>query len=210
MIELAAPALILPERPALVRAHDMTGIPSFEEMQARQKGMFPFPVFCPGGTWVPTFSQTLAVDQTSLQNYSFRTVIPAGSISTSGTTIRATLQASSSASVTFDNVSIVERSGSTVNGTTAPTALLFSGGASVTVSAGSSVVSDALSYTLDETKDYLLICDIGSSNGGTVRRDDATFLSYYAAAANSWNVQSPGGFSSAAVLWNVSKLEVFV
>lgn len=47
MIELATTALILPDRPALVRAHDTSGIPSSWEMIERQKATFPFPVFCP-------------------------------------------------------------------------------------------------------------------------------------------------------------------
>ena len=49
---IAAPHLILPpERPALVRAADLKGLPSWQEMERRERavreGMLPFPVFCP-------------------------------------------------------------------------------------------------------------------------------------------------------------------
>lgn len=47
---LAAPPLILPpEKPALVRAHDMHGLPSWPEMQRRVDATFPFPFVPPGG-----------------------------------------------------------------------------------------------------------------------------------------------------------------
>lgn len=47
-----APALIIPpEKPAIVRASDLKGLPSWQEMQRRERalkeGTFPFPVFCP-------------------------------------------------------------------------------------------------------------------------------------------------------------------
>lgn len=58
----ATPAIILPcEKPAIVRASDLKGLPSWQEMQRRERaikeGTFPFPVFVPSasGITLPTF-----------------------------------------------------------------------------------------------------------------------------------------------------------
>lgn len=172
------------------------------------------PIFLPptisgGASWSLSFSQTLdGTAQPGVENFSFRTVVPAASISTSGSTIRVTLGGDGSNTVQFDNVSIVERSGSTENGTTTPTELKFSGASGVTISGGGEATSDSLSFTLDETKDYLVICDVHSTNGYTDRKESGG-PTYYKAATDSWNVQSPAGFSSAgSVSWNITKIEV--
>lgn len=161
-------------------------------------------------SWATSFSQTLAdSSQIGLENYSFRQAIAASAISTSGTTIRVTISANAGATSTFDNISIVERSGSTENGTTTPTELKFSGASGVSISAGGTAVSDALSFTLDETKSYLVIFDFAASGGNAQRHSSAGDTTYFKAATNSWNVQSPAGFSSAATqTWSVSKIEV--
>ena len=161
-------------------------------------------------SWATSFSQTLdGTPQPGVENFSFRTVVPAASISTSGNTIRITLGGDGTNTAQFTNVSIVERSGSTVNGTTTPTELKFSGASGVTISGGVEATSDQLSFSIDETKDYLIICDVHSTNGYTDRKESGG-PTYYKAATDSWNVQSPAGFSSQAVSWNVTKIEVLV
>lgn len=173
------------------------------------------PVFLPPtiageASWVTSFSQTLdGTVQPGLEGWSLRTAVPAASISTSGNTIRVTLGGDGTNTLQFDNVSIVERSGSTENGTTTPTELKFSGASGVTISGGGTATSDSLSFTIDESKDYLVICDVHSTNGYTDRKNSGG-PTYYKAATDSWNVQSPAGFSSQAVSWNVTKIEVLV
>ncbi len=169
--------------------------------------------FCsPRGAAAPTWQQTWAIALPSEAGigagFSIRNIIPAADISLSGTTIRVTFKAPSGSSTIVDHASIVERSGSTVNGTTAPTELLFSGGSGFTVTAGTTVTSDGLSFSLDETKDYLVIIDLnGGSPGVTFTSTSAN--SYIKAGAASYNVQSPAGFSTDPDLYSSLKIEVF-
>lgn len=161
--------------------------------------------------WTSSFSVTLNnAAGGGYQDYSFRTAIPASAISISGSTIRVTLNADPAQPVTFDNVSIVERSGSTADGTTTPTELKFSGASGVAIAAGGTAVSDALAFSLDETKSYLVIFDItttaANAYGYRILSGDIT---YFKAATNSYSTASVSGFSSSATqTWFVSKIEV--
>lgn len=162
-------------------------------------------------TWQQTYADVLGGEQAGLTGWSLRTVIPAASISLSGSTIRVSFGGTQSiGSIVVDNVSIVERSGSTENGTTAPTELLFSGVSGYTVAQGGTVTSDSLSFALDETKSYLVICDVNNTTGAIARDDSSGHDFYFAAATDSYNVQSPAGFTFAAgSSVNVTKVEVF-
>ncbi len=165
------------------------------------------------GTWQTTFTNTLDTDfiDALANSISIRTVIPAGSISLSGTQIRVTFTAASGAAFHVAHASIVERSGSTENGTVAPTELLFSGGSGFSISAAASIVSDALIFTLDETKDYLVIFDCSADNPSTAYNSAASSNTYYeTGSSGSYNVQSPAGFSSIGNrTYNVTKIEIF-
>ena len=106
--------------------------------------------------------------------FSVRQVILGSEIAVSGNYVRITLKASSLADAfgtTLDNqgvclshVSIVERSGETVNGTTAPAEITFNGGQSgVTIAKGEVAVSDPTPFIINNTKSYLLIMDVAES-----------------------------------------------
>ena len=160
-----------------------------------------------------TFTHVLGSDDAGAENYTFRMIIPAAQISTSGSRIRVTITGHSSSTSEIDNVSIVERSGSSADGTTTPTELLFGGGGhGCTITAGNTAVSDWLTYSLDETKDYLISVDVAVSNGN--RREDLStgYGRYFKASDNSYNAQNmPAGYtdqSGFAYTSYVSKIEV--
>lgn len=159
-------------------------------------------------TWVQTWSSTPSTDQTGLENYSLRATLPAANISTSGSIIRLTITAHSGSSTSLDNVSIMEQSAGAA-GTGSIGQFAFSGNPNVTISGGATVVSDQLSFALDETKSYLVTFDIAASNGNVRYAGSGT--SYFQAAFNGYNTTSGAGYStSASTLYLASKLEVFI
>ena len=111
---------------------------------------------------------------TGCNGFSVRQVISGSEIAVSGNYVRISLKASNLADAfgsTLDNqgvclshVSIVERSGETVNGTTTPTEITFSGGRSgVTIARGEVAVSDPTPFVISSAKSYLLIMDVAKS-----------------------------------------------
>jgi len=144
--------------------------------------------------------------------YTWRQLVVVGSISTSGEYIRVSLEASAVEGCDIDNVAIVERDGSTANGTTTPTEILFSGGSGINIATGVTEVSDWLKYSFDETKNYLLIADIGdNASADNPRRATTGGDGYYLTKANnSYNVKdmpgSPSLTASRTIIFN--KLEV--
>ena len=110
-----------------------------------------------------------------------RFVVPAADLSTTATHIKLTLasyasdvflagytiprQINNGCSIT--HVSIVERSGTTTNGTTTPTEVTFNNGAqAVAIAKGGTVTSDLIPFVIDNTKDYLVTIQ-GSGDTGT-------------------------------------------
>lgn len=133
-------------------------------------------------------------------NYSVRVSIPTASITANATTIQIKLAAHGTEGVTFDNVSIVERNGSTDDGTTTPTEFLFSASSGVTIAAGATATSDNLTYSIDSTKDYLVCFDVGSSSSSD-RQHKNSFTgatTYWAASSNSYNTQNFSSTGNAA------------
>ena len=161
------------------------------------------------GSAANTWTQSLTSDAASGNaNYSYRQINAATDISTDGDQVRVTITAKTSAQFDFDNASIVERSGSTANGTTTPTEFLFSGESGGSASAGGTLVSDWLSFSIDETKDYLTIIDYASTNGDP-KVEVGTGSYYYKASTNSYNQQTVSGFTGPGTnTFAVSKLEV--
>lgn len=161
------------------------------------------------GSASTTYTSILDADHGSQNwdDYSIRQVVPNASISTSGDWVRVQIVAPATGTFSADNISIVERSGSTADGTVAPTELLFSGGSGVTVSGGSSTWSDWTQLAIDETKDYLAIIDFNATNDDG-RYKESTGTSYYKAATNSYATQSVSGFSSETRTWCVGNIEV--
>jgi len=157
-------------------------------------------------TGTETWAETLNADNTVWANGTIRQVLSAADISTSGSAIRITVQASTSAGFEVDNFAIVERD-SVANGTTIPTEILFDGTSGLILAAGESATSDWLTYALDETKDYLLIADLAADVGARVLI--GTGLIYYKAASDSYNTQNLTADGNQSNTYLFSSVEIF-
>jgi len=158
-------------------------------------------------TWSTTWSKSLTINGGTSGEYSYRQVIAAADISTSGSTIRVTFTANSSGTnFVIQAAAIGERSGSTANCVATPTQLLFGGNAGTTITAGQSRISDALVFSLDETKSYIVIIDFAS--GATAAKYASSGFIYYKALSDSYNQATVTGYSTAAQTNGVSKIEV--
>mgnify|MGYP000308384048 CR=1 FL=1 len=156
-----------------------------------------------------TYTNTLTFNGSGFEAYSVRAIIPASALSVNGTQVRFTCESSSGGSLTVDNMSIVERSGSTANGTAIPSEVLFSASSGFTIPANSTIVSDWLTFTLDATKDYLNVFDFNASNGFAKSLISGSHGQYTKVATNSYNIQTVAGFtfeSGRAAI--VNKIEV--
>lgn len=164
--------------------------------------------------WASSFSATLSSELGGnvLANYSIRQVLPAALLSQSGSQVRVTFKALAASAMKIDNVAIVERTGATADGTAVPTELLFDGGGhGFTGVAGLDVTSDPLTFAVDETKDYLVIYDLASTDGNHCYNDALTGATgYYKPSTDSYNQQNGTGFSvnPTPTVFGVSKVEV--
>jgi hypothetical protein len=169
----------------------------------------PYP---PTLAWITSFVGSFDSNGSGNADMSLRQAIPATSITVSGTHVRVTFRASTVEGLKVDNASIVERDGTTANGTATPTELKFSGVSGFSCAADSTVVSDDLNFTIDETKSYLVIIDISSDTALDSQRYKASFSgarNYYKTATNSYNTQTVSGFSdNGEALHYVDKIEV--
>ncbi len=135
------------------------------------------------------FLTSLYSDGAAYTGYTYRNVISSANILESANTIRIKLTRSSGGTLILTHVAIVERDGSTANGTTIPTEITFNNGTSgVTVTSASDVYSDWISYTIDPTKDYLFIVDRSVTSTGICKVYAGS--SYYKISATSWDTQS--------------------
>ena len=154
------------------------------------------------------WSETLDTSDSGWANYTVRNVIAAADITKSANRIRVTLQAAGSGNLVIDNASIVERDPGTDDGTEVPTELLWSGSSGVTVLAGSESTSDWLDFTINSSKDYLVILDFAATANWAKKLSSGGGGRYYKAASNSYNVQSITGSTwNAGVTTAVCKIE---
>jgi len=117
-------------------------------------------VITPGTSWAADTSWPTTPDFTDWTDVAgaypteYRNIIPASTFTTNGTKVRITVKAHSSASSTYDHVTIGEMAtGDVFDG--APTTITFdTGNAGVVLSAGQTKLSDEIDYAFDKTKRY--------------------------------------------------------
>lgn len=160
--------------------------------------------------WMTSYSRTLGSNSSVNTGKSYRIVVPASDISVSGTQIRVTFTAGTGEGFHVNNASIVGRDGSTDDGTAVPTELLFSTASGFSIAAGATITSDALSYALDETLDYLVIIDFAADTDNDNCGYDGTSAtdSYFKLATASYDQQTVTGFTAGNYINGVSKIEV--
>ena len=162
-----------------------------------------------------TFSDTLTVSGGGWRNASVRQIISASSLSNSGDSVRVKFLASPTQAFKMDNVAIVERAEYSAHGVGTPTELLFGGASGSNISPSGSVTSDWLEFSLDSSKDYLIIMDVNTDGS----QDEAMYVAtggdgYYATSpANTFNTSQmtlPLGWSGTTETYAVAEIEVGV
>lgn len=162
-------------------------------------------------TWTTEFSITHNNQSDNLGDYTVRQLIPATDITRSGNRVKVTFQGGTTEGWVVDNASIVERSGSTGDGTEVPTELLFNGSSGFSLGIGETITSDELEFEIDESKDYLVVMDFSSS----FTPDRSAYISspgtfYYKASTDSYDQQTVVGLFSWVGTVGVTKFEVRV
>jgi hypothetical protein len=108
-----------------------------------------------------------------------------------GNQIRVTLAASTAEAMTIKHVSVVERSGSTSNGTGTPVEIKFGGASGASLAAGATLTSDWTNFTVESGKTYLVIVDY---NTGNPRYGSSTPGFYWQYSTESWSQQNVSGY----------------
>jgi len=138
------------------------------------------------------FSQALDTNGTGAENYSIRTVCR--NMNGAGNSVTVTFNGSTAGTFTVDNASIGIQS-SQYNTVSTPVELKFSGVSGFSLSAGSSITSDAATLTVARGDSIVVVMDL-SATGGNGRRTNAYIdqvTRYYKTSTNSYADASPTG-----------------
>lgn len=169
--------------------------------------------------WQAVFSQTLNADKNGYFTYCQRQLISSSLWSPSvsgGSQIRITFRAASGNPWNVEEAFIGEKAaaGDAYDFATTPTRITFSGANGFTITAGNALVSDAIPFVLDPTKDYIISWDNDDdgSPGSSMRA-----LSTLSGATNylkvtdgdAGTVDASGYSADATALFGIEKIEVF-
>lgn len=132
----------------------------------------------PSGTWIPYAVQSVNADSGIPGNSTIRQVIPSAGV-LACSKVRITILAASASSMTIGELAVGFQAGAGdfYDYASAPTAGLFSGSAGTVISAGGSVVSDAITFPIGSPA--ALVVGIYMSSGLTFygNASDGAFLS---------------------------------
>jgi hypothetical protein len=164
-----------------------------------------------------TTGRTVTVGQMS-----YRIVVDSSFLTATAEQVRITLYSgdtSTNPGMQVNNVSIVERSGSTENGVTTPTEINFSSASLNTLKQGDQSATSAWTdFSIDQSKSYLVIIDLAStatynditrSNRVAINAEyDTNKKNYYKADASSYDQQTVSGFLNSSWARPALMLEV--
>ena len=154
---------------------------------------------------VSAYTDSLPDNGTGWSNYTARGILP---LTAGGTEVRVDLKGGNDGT-TLDHIAIVERSGSTYNGTAIPTEITFSGSSGVDISSNATVTSDWITYSTTASTDYLGIVDFsGSGNSHVAWTDSGGNGVGYKSNTNSYNSQDFTPDSSGSYGIAFAKVEV--
>lgn len=156
--------------------------------------------------------QLTASDSDGWNGNNVRQQVPAANLSRGGSTIRVTLQAGDAQQATFSHATFMEQAGAgdAWDGTGAVGELLFSGVASGTAAAAGRITTDGLTFTLDETKAYIVGMYFGAGTGADNIKSlaDGSFGAYFKAGADDISTANVAGYSSMGNVRGVVGVEV--
>jgi len=183
-----------------------------------------------GNTWLKKYVQTIKSGSTpsttvwatafiaavtgegglDLNGHNVRVVLPANSLSQSGSKFRITLKSPPTKSPSISDVFFGERA-TNADFTTTPTRIKFNGNNGVVMTAGGNTyLSDTVNLALDKTKTYMFSFAFDASNSMSAYNGlTGADLYYKAGAASSVGNTSLTGYTSGSNLWLfISKIEV--
>jgi hypothetical protein len=163
-------------------------------------------------SWQVAYSRSLTADSTGWNGFNLRQVINSSNLSLGGTKVRVTLQAAIATSgFTIDHAEIGHAAGAgdPYDYDGGQIALTFSGGsASVVVATGGSVLSDEMTFTLDNTKNFIIAMHFSATS--TLRAGSNTGApSYFKSAASEVSTSDVTGYTTGGSSFVVNKVEVF-
>lgn len=160
--------------------------------------------------WTNITNWTPSGNNAGWQGYTLRSVI-SGSIIVAGTKLRYTFTAASSGDpVRIDEAytQIGDPSGDPYDFATTPTPVLFSGSASVVVPTGTTVVSDVIDLTVNNTRDLIIAVAFSASLPSDVSSGSGSSIgTYYKSGSDAPTVDASGySFFSGSLL--ITRVEV--
>lgn len=164
------------------------------------------------GDWTDTFATELLVsNQGGWAGNNLRIVLSASILSTSGTTVRITMKASTLAGCSIDAAYIGHQAlaGDPYDFDGGQVAITVSGSPSFTIGAGAFAVSDPITFALDETKNLVLAFHFDTTSD--VRSGSVSGISgYYKVAANETATSNVSGMTFDGTFYGklVSRIEV--
>ncbi len=161
--------------------------------------------------WVTTFTQTLNIDSTGWSGFNMRQLIAASLLSTSGSSVRITVEASSAAGFSIDGCYIGHQalSGDVYDFDGSQAHVLFSGAGTLSLSAGQTAVSDTLTFSLDETKNLVVAFHFNATSAIRGKNTITGADNYFKSAADETSTTNVSTYAaSGSALRLVSKIEV--
>lgn len=166
----------------------------------------------PPAGWTTTFSQSLTSNTFLGNNINVRQLITAAKFSLGGTKVRVTLQAGSTGGFIIDHAEIghADPAVNPWNFDGGQVALTFaSGNAGVTVTTGTTVLSDEITFTLDITKNFIVAAHFSVATVESKSVVTGT-TAYTKAGASEVSTSTVTGYSGAASsVYLVNLIEVF-
>ena len=162
-----------------------------------------------GGAWLQTTAWTADGSAIGWGGLTLRQKIPASAFA-SGSMIRLTLRAGTGAACVIGKAYIQQKaaSGDAYDFASTPVQLLFSGSAGVSIAAATELVTDPLSFSVDDSKDHVVSMYITS--GDTARKSTLSgWSSYYKTGDDAATVNATGYSSSSFAANLIRKIEVF-
>jgi len=161
--------------------------------------------------WTTTFSATLGADSTGWSGFNIREVIDASIISTSGSSVRLTLQAAAATSgCSIDGLYIGHPAGSgdPYDFDGSQVQVLVTGSPSFTIAMGASVVTDPVTFALDQTKHLIIAAHFNATSSVRAQPLAGTTLHFKSAANETATANVTGYTTTGSALRLINKVEV--
>lgn len=164
--------------------------------------------------WVDSFSQVLNADSANWNGYTMRQLIGAALISSSGTTIRLVLEACAGSGVSIDEIFIGEKAAAgdaydMKASAPAPTQFQVDGSNSFTILTSETATTDPLTFSLDETKDYIVSVHFNGLSDIRARSAVTGANNYYKAATSQAGTADVTGYANGGtVVGLIQKIQV--